>query len=70
MNRADVIDVAEVTKPQQAVLSTVGKAHEQIAYTKANYTTGMLGKIMPGGGTQIAPDPTKTSAVTRLKGTP
>ncbi len=70
MNRADVIDVAEVTAPQQAVTSTVGKAREQIGYTRADYTTGMLGKIMPGGGKQITPDPARTSAVTRLTGTP
>lgn len=70
MNRADVIDVAEVTKPQVVLESTVGKAREQIAYTNADYTTGMLGKIMPGGGKQITPDPTKTSVVTRMKGTP
>jgi len=30
----------------------------------------MLGKIMPGGGKQITPDASKTSAVTRLTGTP
>ncbi|MDH5653118.1 MAG: hypothetical protein OEZ39_14775 [Gammaproteobacteria bacterium] len=70
MNRADVIDVAEVTAPQTAMESTVGVAREQIAYTKGDYSTGMMGKIMPGGGKQITPDPSKTSAVTRLTGTP
>ena len=70
MNRADAIDMVEVTQPQTALQSTVGKAREQIAYTKSDSTTGMLGKIMPGGGKQITPDHTKTSAVTRGKGTP
>jgi len=70
MNRADVIDVATVTEDQQAIESTVGIAREQIAYTRTDYSTGMLGKIMPGKGIQITPDPSKTSAVTRLTGTP
>ncbi len=70
MNRADVIDVATVTEDQQAIESTVGVAREQIGYTRDDYRTGMLGKIMPGGGKQITPDPSKTSAVTRLAGTP
>ena len=70
MNRADVVDMAEVTAPQKAIESTVGIAREQIAYSRGDYSTGMLGKIMPGGGKQITPDPAKTSAVTRLTGTP
>ena len=69
-NRADVIDTATVTRSQTAVASTIGKATEQIGYTRGDYSTGMLGKIMPGGGTQISPDPSKLSSVTRLQGAP
>jgi len=70
MNRADVIDVVEVTESHKAIESTVGVAREQVAYSKDNYTTGMMGKIMPGGGKQITPDSNKISSVIRLKGTP
>lgn len=70
-NRANVIDTATVQKPHVAVESTIGTATEQLGYTKGDYSTGMMGKIMPGGGTQVAPSmdsgPNGTvSAVTRL----
>jgi len=70
MNRADVIDVSKVTESHNGVESTVGVAREQVSYTKDNYSTDMMGKIMPGGGKQITPDSNKISSVTRLKGTP
>jgi len=70
MNRADVIDVSKVTESHNAVESTVGIAREQVAYTKDNYSTGMMGKIMPGGGKQITPDSTNIGPVARMKGTP
>ena len=69
-NRADVIDTATVTQRQTAIQSTIGKATEQIGYTRGDYSTGMLGKIMPGGGAQITPDANAISTVSRLPGTP
>lgn len=69
-NRADTIDAAEVTKPQFAIRSKIGLATEQIAYTNSDYTTGMMGKIMPGGGLQLTPNAQCLSSVRRLKGTP
>ncbi|BEU03748.1 hypothetical protein OAG1_25480 [Agarivorans sp. OAG1] len=58
-NRANTIEEVMVTKDQSIVESTIGKATELIQYSEANkYDTGLLGKIMPGGGTQIAADPT------------
>ncbi|WP_220446267.1 hypothetical protein, partial [Microbulbifer harenosus] len=69
-NRADVIDTATVTQPHTAVESTIGIATEQIGYTEGSYSTGMLGKIMSGGGSQITPDSKAISTVTRLTGTP
>ncbi|WP_229711273.1 hypothetical protein, partial [Agarivorans gilvus] len=57
-NRANIIEEVMVTKDQKVVESTIGKATELIQYSEANkYDTGLLGKIMPGGGTQIAADP-------------
>lgn len=69
-NRANVIDTATVAEPHTAVESTIGKATEQIAYTQDDYSTGMMGKIMPGGGTQVTPDTNAISQVSRLDGTP
>jgi uncharacterized Zn-binding protein involved in type VI secretion len=69
-NSADVIDIATVQKKHTVIESTVGKAAEQLGYTKGDYSTGLMGKIMPGGGTQITPDAKAISGVTRLKGTP
>ena len=69
-NRADTIDTAEVTQPQFAIRSKIGLATEQIAYTNSDYTTGMMGKIMPGGGSQITPNAQYLSSVSRLKDTP
>lgn len=69
-NRADTIDITEVTKPQIAIRSKIGLATEQIAYINSDYTTGMMGKIMPGGGSQITPDAKCLSPVSRLKETP
>lgn len=57
-NRVNSLDVVELTKKSTVVESTIGKASELIQYTDdSGYSTGLLGKIMPGGGTQITPDP-------------
>jgi len=65
-NAANQIDVMEVTKPATGIQSTIGKATELLRYDGADgYTTGTLGKIMGGGGTQITLD---TSALTLLPG--
>ena len=69
-NRADAIDTAEVTQPQFAIRSQIGLATEQIGYSNSDYTTGMMGKIMPGGGSQITPRAQCLSPVSRMKGTP
>lgn len=69
-NRADVIDTATVTEPHTAIESTIGKATEQIGYTKGDASTGMMEKAMSGGGTQITPNPSSISSVTRLSSTP
>jgi hypothetical protein len=69
-NRAEVIDTATVTKPHAAIESTIAKATEQIGYTKGDYSTGMIGKTMAGGGRQITPQMNSISAVTRVIETP
>ncbi|MCG6202891.1 hypothetical protein, partial [Psychromonas antarctica] len=57
-NRANAMDVVEITEPTSVVESTLGKASELIQYTADDgYSTGLIGKIMPGGGTQITPNP-------------
>lgn len=57
-NRANAIDTAEITKSTTAVQSKIGKASEIIQYKGDNgYSTGILGKIMPGGGQQVTVDP-------------
>ncbi|MCG6202815.1 hypothetical protein [Psychromonas antarctica] len=57
-NRANSLDIVELTEKSTVVESTIGKASELIQYTdNSGYSTGLLGKIMPGGGTQITPDP-------------
>jgi len=57
-NRADSISVAKLKENTTSVQSTVGKATELIKYSDASgYDTGLLGKIMPGGGTQTTVDP-------------
>ncbi len=63
-NAANQIDVMEVTKLTTGIQSTIGKATELLRYDGADgYTTGILGKIMGGGGTQITVD---TSALKLL----
>ena len=69
-NRADVIDTATVEKPHTVVESDIGKATEEIGYTREDHSTGMMAKIMSGGGTQMAPNPNALSEVNRLEGTP
>lgn len=64
-NEASQIDVMEVTKPAIGVQSTIGKAAELIRYQGADdYTTGTLGKIMGGGGTQTTIDPSALKILT------
>ncbi len=65
-NAASQIDVMEVTKPTAGIQSTIGKASELLRYDGTDgYTTGTIGKIMGGGGTQITLD---TSALKVLPG--
>jgi len=53
-NRASDITTVEVTETTTVIQSNIGKARELVQYTdKSGYSTGMLGKIMPGGGKQI-----------------
>jgi hypothetical protein len=53
-----------LTESHTVVESTIGKATELIQYKGADgYSTGILGKIMGGGGTQIANDPTKIKSI-------
>ncbi len=57
-NRANSIDIAEVTENHTVVESDIGTAREILQYSNdRGYSTGFTGKIMPGGGTQIAPNP-------------
>ncbi len=66
-NRADAIDRVELTESHLLVESTIGRATENILYQGADgYNTGLLGKIMRGGGTQVTDDPTKIKAITGL----
>jgi len=56
----------EVIKPTAGIQSTIGKATELLRYDGADdYTTGTIGKIMGGGGTQVTLD---TSAFKLLPG--
>jgi len=65
-NEASNIDVIEITKSTTAIQSTVGKATELLKYNgEKGYTTGTMGKIMGGGGTQTTID---TSALKLLSG--
>jgi len=65
-NAASQIDVMEVIKPTAAIQSTIGKATELLRYDGTDgYTTGTMGKIMGGGGTQTTFD---TSALKLLPG--
>jgi len=64
-NRADSIDMAEVTRPTSVLEAKIGKATELIQYSEGSggYSTGLMGKIMPGGGNQVTPS---TSAIQLL----
>jgi len=63
-NRANDVITVELTESQTVVTSTIGKATELLKYTGENgYTTGTLGKIMGGGGTQISPDARKLQLI-------
>ena len=65
-NRANAINTVAITQPTTGVSSSIGRATELIKYTdKSGYTTGTLGKIMGGGGTQVTVVPT---ALKRLPG--
>jgi len=63
-NRANDMITVELTESQTVVKSTIGKATELLKYTGENgYTTGTLGKIMGGGGTQISPNARKLTLI-------
>ena len=65
-NQASTIDVMEVTTPTTGIQSTIGKATELLRYDGTDgYTTGTIGKIMGGGGSQTTLD---TSALKLLPG--
>ena len=57
-NRADQIDVMEVTRPTDAVKADIGSASELLRYQDpaSNYTTDLMPKEMPGGGSQVTID--------------
>ncbi len=63
-NRANTIDVMEVTEETSGLKSTIGSATELLRYDGANgYNTGTYGKIMKGGGTQITLDASKIKLI-------
>lgn len=63
-NRATDITTVQVTQPTTGLTSTVVKARELVKYTDSSgYTTGMLGKIMGGGGQQITVNPAHVTKV-------
>ncbi len=65
-NGASQIDAMEVTQSTTGIQSTISKATELLRYDGADgYTTGTIGKIMGGGGSQITLD---TSALKLLSG--
>jgi len=65
-NSASTIDVMEVITPTSGVQSRISKATELLRYDGADsYTTGTIGKIMGGGGTQVTLD---TSTLKLLSG--
>ena len=63
-NRATDVTTVQVTQPTTGLTSTVGKARELVKYTDSSgYTTGMIGKIMGGGGKQITVNPAHVTKV-------
>lgn len=63
-NRATDITTVQVTQPTTGLTSTVVKARELVKYTDSSgYTTGMLGKIMGGGGQQITVNPAHVTKI-------
>ena len=63
-NRADAIDVAEVTQNTTAVESKIGRATELIQYGNKNgSSTELIGKIMGGGGNQVTVNPSVVKAL-------
>ena len=57
-NRANSLDTVEVTKSTSVVEAKVGKATELIQYSDdSGYGTGLMGKLMSGGGDQITATP-------------
>ena len=58
-NKANAIDMAEVTQPTTVVEATIGKATELIQYIDngSGYSTELMGKIMGGGGAQVTVAP-------------
>lgn len=63
-NRADAIDVAELTQATTAVESKIGRATELIQYGNKNgSSTELMGKIMGGGGNQVTVNPSVVKAL-------
>ncbi len=63
-NRASDISTVQVTQKTTVIQSQVGKARELVQYTdKSGYSTGMLGKIMGGGGSQITANPSMLTKI-------
>ena len=57
-NRADQIDILEVTQPTEAIKADIDPATELLQYhdPTSGYTTNLMRKTMPGGGTQVTID--------------
>lgn len=66
-NRADAVDIAEVTEQQTVVRSRIGKATELLSYSGGSGSTGLFRKVMSGGGMQVAPHPSKLKKVVSHK---
>ena len=65
-NRANAIDTAVVTKPTSAVEAQIGKATELIQYADGSgYSTGLMGKIMAGGGDQVTALPSALKSLAK-----
>gem|GEM_PF-4617488 len=67
-NRANGLDIVKATRPASAVRATIGKATELIQYDDGSgYSTGLMGKIMAGGGDQLTPEPSALKLLTQQR---
>lgn len=63
-NRASDITTVKITQATTGIEAQIVKARELVQYTdKSGYTTGMVGKIMPGGGKQITVNPAHVAKI-------